>query len=151
MKKSLLAAAAVVACLPILASAQFAKTEDAIKYRQSAMTVMGQHFYCSIGPMTNDRIPFDAATAKEDAAVIATVSKLPWKAFGPGTDKGAETRALPAVWSDSAKFTAAQKKLAGTMPKLLAAADTGDKAQIKAAVGEVGAACKGCHDDFQKR
>lgn len=44
MKKvmlSLLAAAGFVAVVP--AQAQFAKPEDAIKYRQSAYTLMGNH------------------------------------------------------------------------------------------------------------
>ena len=38
----ILAAAGVLATLP--AAAQFAKPEDAVKYRQSALTVMGTHF-----------------------------------------------------------------------------------------------------------
>ena len=41
---TLAAAAAVLMTLAVPASAQFAKPEDAIKYRQSALFVMGQHF-----------------------------------------------------------------------------------------------------------
>ena len=41
------------------ASAQFAKAEDAIKYRQSAFFVMGQHF-SRIGAMANGRRRSDA-------------------------------------------------------------------------------------------
>ena len=54
------AAAAVAIAAP--ASAQFAKPEDAIKYRQSALFVMAQHFG-RIGAMVNGRVPYDAAAA----------------------------------------------------------------------------------------
>ena len=56
MKK--LAAFIVTAAAAVLsapASAQFAKAEDAIKYRQSAFFVMGQHF-SRIGAMANVNI-----------------------------------------------------------------------------------------------
>jgi cytochrome c556 len=148
--KTLVAAAAALAFVPLLATAQFAKTEDAIKYRQSALFILGQHFG-RIGAMANDKMPFDAAQVKESAAIVNVVSKLPWTAFGPNTDKGGNTKARAEVWEDSAKFTAAQERLQSTMPKLVAAADTGDKAKVKEAAGEVGAACKNCHDDFRAR
>ena len=71
----ILAAAAVTVAVP--ASAQFAKPEDAIKYRQSALTVMGAHFGRVAG-MANGRIPFDAKVAADNAAIAETMSKLPW-------------------------------------------------------------------------
>lgn len=148
-KKSLLAAAAA-ALLPLLASAQFAKSEDAISYRQSAMFLIGQHTG-RIGAMVNDKVPFDAAQVKENAAVLAVVTKLPWAAFGPGTEKGGNTKAKPEVWKDPAKFTAAQDRLKESLPKLVAATDTGDKAKIKAAFGETADACKNCHDTFRAK
>ena len=54
-------AAATLVSLP--AVAQFAKPEDAIKYRQGALFVMGQHFG-RIGAMANGRVPFDAKAAQ---------------------------------------------------------------------------------------
>ena len=39
-----IALASVLTAMAVPASAQFAKAEDAIKYRQSALFVMGQHF-----------------------------------------------------------------------------------------------------------
>lgn len=150
MKKSIIAAAAAASLLPLLASAQFAKTEDAIKYRQSAMFLMGQHFG-RIGAMVNDKIPYDAAAAKESAGIVSVVGRLPWAAFGPGTEKGHDTKARPEVWKDPGKFSAAQERLLSNLPKLAAAADTGDKAKLKEAFGETAAACKNCHDDFRAK
>ena len=78
---SSLALAAVVATAALPASAQFAKSEDAIKYRQSALSVLGTHF-SRLGAMANGKIPFDAKSAQESAEVAAFMSKLPWAGFG---------------------------------------------------------------------
>ena len=99
-----IAAAAALVALSAPASAQFAKPEDAIKYRQSALTVMANHFG-RIGAMVNGRVPFDAKVAAENAEIVSDMSKLPWAAFGPGTDKGSiPTRAKPEIWAEQAKF-----------------------------------------------
>lgn len=130
------------------AMAQFQKPEDAIKYRKASLTVLASHFG-RVGAMANGRAPFDAKQAAESAAIAETMSKLPWEAFGPGTDKG-DTRAEPAVWTEQAKFKAASEKMMGEVAKLNAAAKTGNLDQIKAAFGAAGASCKACHDDFRK-
>ena len=77
------------------AHAQFAKPEDAIKYRKAGFTVMAAHFG-RLGAMAQGKVPFDAKAAADNADVLAAVAKLPWSAFGEGTDKG-ETRAKPEI------------------------------------------------------
>jgi cytochrome c556 len=149
MKRLSLAALAIAGIATALpAAAQFAKPEDAIKYRKAAFTVMATHFG-RIGAMVNGRAPFDAAAAQQSAEIATMMSKLPFSAFGPGTDTG-DTRAKPNVWSDNAKFVAASTKMQDEMAKLNVAAKTGNLDQIKAAFGPVGGACKACHDDFRK-
>jgi cytochrome c556 len=142
----ILVAAAVTVALP--ASAQFAKPEDAIKYRQSALTVMGAHFGRVAG-MANGRIPFDAKAAADNAAIAESMSKLPWAGFVAGSDTG-NTKAKPEIWSDNAKFREASEKMQGEMVKLVAATKTGNLDAIKTAVGATGGSCKGCHDNFRK-
>jgi cytochrome c556 len=141
--------AAAVVTLSAPASAQFAKPEDAIKYRQSALTVMSTHFG-RVAAMANGRIPFDAKMASDNAAIAESMSKLPWAAFGEGTDKGATTRAKPEIWSDNAKFKEASEKMQGEMTKFAAVAKGGNIDAIKAAAGAVGGSCKACHDNFRK-
>ncbi|MBL8335628.1 MAG: cytochrome c [Rhodoferax sp.] len=143
---SLALVAAATLALP--AQAQFAKPEDAIKYRQSALTIMANHFG-RVGAMASGRAPFDANAAAANAAIAETMSKLPWAAFVEGSGTG-NTRAKPEIWSDNAKFKAAAEKMQGEMSKLAAAAKTGNLDNIKAAFGPVGGACKACHDDFRK-
>ena len=141
-----LAAAAVTLSAP--ASAQFAKPEDAIKYRQSSLSVMATHFG-RVAAMANGRMPFNAQAAAENAAIAETMSKLPWAGFVDGSDKG-NTRAKPEIWSDSAKFKAAADTMQSEMTKVAAAARGGNIDAIKAAVGSAGGTCKACHDNFRK-
>ena len=143
-----LAAAALTLSAP--ASAQFAKAEDAIKYRQSALFVMGQHFG-RIGAMANGRIPFDAKLAQENADVVAHMAKLPWAGFGAGTDKGANHKALPEVWTEQAKFKEHAEKLEAETVKLAAAAKTGNLDNLKTAFGAAAGTCKACHDNFRAK
>jgi len=142
----LLGTVATLASLP--AAAQFQKPEDAIKYRQSAFTVMANHFG-RIAAMAQGRVPFDAKAAAENADIVLTMSKLPYQGFGDGTDKGLPHRAKPEVWKEQPKFRAAAEKMQAEVVKLDAAAKTGSLDAIKAAVGAVGGSCKACHDDFR--
>jgi cytochrome c556 len=148
MKRLHLVLLGTVATLSLPAAAQFQKPEDAIKYRQSAFTVMGNHFG-RIAAMAQGRVPFDPKVAAENADIVLTMSKLPYQAFGEGTDKGLPQRAKPEVWKEQPKFKAAAEKMQGEVVKLDAAAKSGNLDAIKAAVGAVGGSCKACHDDFR--
>jgi len=150
MKRTLtLALTATLVALTLPAQAQWNKPEDAIKYRKSVMTLMANHFG-RLGAMAQGRMPYDAKAAADNAALVAALAPLPWAAFGAGTDAG-DTRARPEVWSDGAKFKAASEKLLGEVAKLDAAAKAGNLDALKPVVGAIGGACKGCHDDFQKK
>lgn len=149
MKKAIVAAlVGATAILSTSAMAQFQKPEDAIKYRKASFTVMAAHFG-RIGAMANNRVPFDAKVAADNAAIVETMSKLPWAGFGAGTDKG-DTRALPVIWTEQAKFKDNADKMQAEVAKLSAAAKTGNLDAIKTAFGAAGQTCKACHDDFRK-
>ena len=148
MKFLLVPLAALAIALP--AQAQFKSPEDAVKYRKSAFTLMGAHFGRLAG-MAQGKIPFDAKLAAENADVLAAVVKLPYTAFGEGTDLVASTEAKPNIWKEMPAFTAAAEKMQGEVLKLQAAAKTGDLAQLKVAVGGVGQSCKACHDKFREK
>jgi cytochrome c556 len=140
-----LAALTLGTALP--AAAQFAKPEDAIKYRQSALRVMGTHFG-RIGAMVNGRVPFDAAAAQQNAEIATMMSTLPWQGFGAGTEGG---KAKPEIWKESAKFKELNEDMAKKMLALNAAAKTGNLDNIKTAFGATGGSCKTCHDAFQEK
>jgi cytochrome c556 len=129
------------------AFAQFQRPEDAVKYRQSALSVMGSHFG-RVGAMANGRVPFDAKVAQENIAIVETLSKLPWAGFTPDTEK-VQSRTKPEAYKEAAKFKELGDKMQAEVTKLSAAGKTGNLDQIKAAFGAVGASCKACHDAYQ--
>ena len=141
-------AAIAAAGVALPAAAQFAKPEDAIKYRKAAFTVMGTHFG-RVAAMANGRIPFDAKAAADNAEIATIASKLPYAGFVEGTDKG-ETKAEPKIWTEMDKFKGAAAKMQEEMAKLNVAAKSGNIDTIKAAVGETGKSCKACHDVYRK-
>lgn len=144
----ILTASAATFAVPSMA--QFAKPEDAVKYRQSAMSVMATHFG-RLGAMASGKVPFDAKEAADNAAVVEFMSKLPWAGFVEGSDKAGNTKALPEIWAQSAKFKEASEKLMGETTKLSAAAKLGTLDGLKSAFGNAGGACKGCHDNFRAK
>lgn len=147
MKIQCACVAAVLALTTGLAQAQFQKPEDAVKYRQSALSVMGTHF-SRIGAMANGRVPFDAAAAQQNAAIVLTLSKLPWAGFTPDTEK-IETKAKPALWREMDKVKTGADRLMASTVALDAAARTGNLDELKRAFGETAAACKACHDAYR--
>ena len=147
MKKltALIALACTAAAMP--AAAQFAKPQDAVKYRQAALTVMASHF-SRMQPVVRGQAPYDAAQIKANVDILKTLAALPWAGFGPGTEGG---DAKPEVWSNAVDFKDKQQRLIDNVGKLSAAADSGDLAKVRAAFGDVGASCKACHDVYRKK
>lgn len=137
-----------IAAVALPASAQFAKPEDAIKYRKSGMFLQATHFG-RINAMATGRAPWDAKAVADNAAVLEVVSRLPYAGFVEGSDKG-ETKAKPEIWAEKAKFDAGAQKAQEEVAKLVAAAKAGNQDQVKAAAGAVGQACKACHDNYRR-
>ena len=152
MKKVVLPLALAAACaglLPAAAQAQFAKTEDAVRYRQGAWLVLNHHF-TRIGLMVRGRLPFDPKLALQDAEAVALLARLPAPAFAPGTDSPSD-HARPEIWSEAARFREHNDRLLAESSRLLAAARTQDLAQIKAAFGPAANTCKECHDAYRSQ
>lgn len=139
----------VMLSMSVPAIAQFAKPEDAIKYRKNALFVMQQNFGRVAG-MAAGKIPFDTKIAADSATVAEFVGKLPWAGFGPGTDQG-DTKAKPEIWKEKAKFDDYALKMQAELNKLNVAAKSGNLESIKVAAGAVGGTCKTCHDDFKAK
>lgn len=133
--------------LPSTAHAQFAKSEDAIKYRSATFAVMGHHF-SRIGAVVKGEKPFDKNEVAANAAVVASLAHLPWQAFGPGTEGG---KSLPEIWKEMDKFKAGGEKMQRAVADLNTAAKSGDLDSIKKAFGEAGKSCKACHDNYRKK
>lgn len=151
MKKSVTAVALLAIAIGAGASAWAQmKPEDAIKYRQSAMFLVGQNFG-PLGAMAQGKIPYDKDAAIKHAEIVAFVSKLPLRGFQPGTDMGGDTKAKPEIWENMDDFKAKLEKMQQDAAKLAEVAQSGDFNALKAQVGETGKACKACHDKYRNK
>ena len=135
--------------VPFAAQAQFAKVEDAVKYRKAALSVMGTHF-ARVGAVVKGERPYDKAAVEADVAVVEMMAKLPWSAFPAGSDT-ADSKAKPEIWKEQDKFNAAAEKMQSEIGKLSVAAKSGDLGVIRTAFGAAGQSCKACHDNYRSK
>lgn len=145
--KACLIAAALAAAAGTASAQQ--KPEEAIKYRQSALFILGQNF-APLAAMAQGKMPYDKDAAAAHAAIVEYMSRLPWDRFGPGTERG-NTKAKPEIWSNLDDFKAKTDKMQSEVGKLAQVAKTGDFNALRAQVGETGKACKACHDDYRNK
>lgn len=115
--------------------------EKAIKYRQSAKTVMATHFGMLGGILKAEK--FDEDAAEKQAEILDVVARLPWSKFGPGTEGG---NAKPELWSNTAKFEEYRDLLLKSVDDLEEAEELDE---FKKAFAGMGDACKKCHTEFR--
>lgn len=131
-----------------LAVAGFAKPEDAIRYRQAVMTVIGQHFGSIAAAVAGKAT--DSKAIEHDAAVLRTMSELPWEAvMVPGSDRG-DTRLSALAIKEPDKFMAVAQQFESAVKNLEQSAKSGDLDAVKTQFGEVAKSCKTCHSTYRK-
>src|SRR6185369_6687407 len=141
MKKILFVPGLVIALSGLLAVNSFAqvKPETLVKQRQAAMALQGKYFG-PLGGMAQGKVPYDAAVVQRNAVYLDSLSRMPWDGFTANT-RDVKTGALPAVYTDAAKFKEAADHLQSDVSKLVAVSKSGDEAAVKAQIGAVGKAC----------
>jgi cytochrome c556 len=124
-----------------------AKPEVLVKQRQAAMTLISKYFG-PLGAMAKGKAPYNAEVVARNGKFLEALSQMPWDGFHASTKDEKNTKALPAIYENEAKFKEAQDRLRTAIGHLAAA---GDEGALKQAVGEVGKACGGCHNDFRAK
>jgi cytochrome c556 len=107
-------------------------------------------YFLPMALMAQGKAPYDANVVARNAGFLDVLTQMPWDGFAEST-KDIKSRALPAVWTDTAKFKQAQDQLRTAVGALVAASKGGDEAKVKAAIGDVNKACGNCHDSFQAK
>ena len=127
------------------------KPEIMVKQRQAAMTLQGK-YAGPLGAMAAGKAPYNADTVAFNAAMLDALSRMPWDGFAEST-KGVTVRtaALPTIWSEPAKFKAAQDNFQSAVQALVKVSRGGDEAAVKAAIGAMGKTCGACHQDFREK
>lgn len=139
----------VAAAIALPVAAQFSKPESAVKYRQSAFSVMNTHM-ARINAQLKTATP-NMQVIQANASVVETMSKLPWDAFAPNTESVTDSRALPLLFKNEAKIKELADKMQEEAVKLNAVAKTGDVKAVRTQFGALAKSCDNCHDDYRAK
>lgn len=152
MKKTLLAAILGVTAMAVTATASAQVSEsDMIKFRQSGYSFMSWNMGNIKAQLEGAN--YDQARVAAAANVIASIANSGMGAlYAPGTDKGTgwkETRLKPEFFAEQEKVREIAINFVQQANKLQQVAANDDKAAVAAQFGEVGKACKACHDNYR--
>lgn len=142
--------ALVLSVAAVGASANAAKPEDLIRYRQAGYTFMAWN----MGKIkANVEGTYNKEQVVAAANVIAAISNSGMGAlYEPGTDKGKgfhDTHVKPEFFKSPEKVKQVAMAFNKEANELAKVAASGDVNAVKAQFGKVGQACKACHDDFR--
>jgi cytochrome c556 len=126
------------------------KPEDQIKIRQAGYSFMSWN----MGKIkSNLEGQFDPKQVEAAANAIAGIANSGMGAlYGPGTDKdlgSVKTRVKPELFENKAEVGKVAKDFIAAANNLSKVAASGDKASVQKAFGDMGAACKACHEKFR--
>jgi cytochrome c556 len=148
-----LALAALTALVPLATSVAADPLDDAIKARRAYFTLLGANMG-GLAAMAKGETDYSAEAAETFAANLAAMTSYRFDAHFPqGSDnaaKSGDTRATPAIWENMSGFSERNEGLATAVMALQDKAGAG-RAELGQAVGQVGAACKACHDDYRAK
>ena len=133
-----------------IASAQM-KPDVLVKQRQSAMTLIGKYWGPIAGMASGKVSPYNADVVSRNATYLENLAQMPWDGFHESTKDEKNNRALPAVWSQKAKFDELAQRLQSETAKLGQIARAKDEAGVKQQYAAVGKVCGACHEDFRQK
>lgn len=151
MTKTLLSlSAAALAAVSVSAQAQFAKPEDAIRYRQSAYVIMGNQMGRIAAQLKSDKP--DVAIIQRSAGIVDFVSQLPGEGYVPGSEKGGNppTRAKAEIFTDP-KVRDVAKAMRTEVTKLVEVSKGGDVAAMRKQFQATVDSCNDCHDNYRNK
>ncbi len=148
---ALMAAGLALSANAVLADGHGAALEKAIKARKALMQIYSFNLG-GLGAMAKGEAKYDAKLASALAGSLENAAKANVGAMWPqGSDSTAmpgKTRALLKAWETYPESKTKQEALQSAAGNLVKVAGNGVEA-LKAAVGEVGKSCGGCHKPFR--
>ena len=133
--------------LLFLSTLPAAEPEDLIKYRQNTMKAIGGHMG-AIAAIVQGKVDMNHLKPHADALAATSMTV---KDIFPEDSAVGETNAKTEIWDKPDEFQQAVTKLEQAAAAFATAADSGDSAQIGAAMKDLGGACKNCHDNFRQK
>ncbi|XOV77433.1 MAG: c-type cytochrome [Aestuariibacter sp.] len=154
MKKPLIALVIAGLLSTPISFANEAKSEKqakaAIQYRQALLQVIRSNMG-ALGAMAKGHIPFDAQKMEKNGMRIEQLATMMPDYFAIDTSAyKMPTDAKADIWQNHEDFTGKINDLISAARNLQVVASDGDESQFKGAIGQVGRACKGCHDEYKE-
>lgn len=148
--RSLAATILLSVCLGTPAMAEDEPSESIVVYRQNVFQTLGKHMK-GVKMIVKDEVNRAGDVVMHARGLKAHADILP-TLFPQGTSatSGVKTDALPAIWEKWSDFQAAAGALSTAATALEEAGASGDMGAVKAAFGNVGKSCGGCHKSFRK-
>lgn len=139
----------LIAALLIPNLAFTAEIKKPVELRQAMMAVVG-HNMGSMVAMIKGQDEFSAQQFMLHASSMNNMFTMLPQPFEPESFEG-ETKAKQAIWQNTDDFNQLMSQAAMKTKTLMDASADGDQDAIKAAFGEVGKTCKGCHKTYRAR
>ena len=124
------------------------RPEKVIRYRQSAMAMIGWNFV-PLGAMVKGKTPFDAKEFSRRADRLEFLGPQLLEGFVKGSDTGAETDAKADIWTAFEDFQAKLDDYVNESRKLAEVARNGSEADMKEQFKKTAESCKACHDKYR--
>lgn len=132
------------ASLLLFSPVQASDPENLINYRQSVMRVIGGHTSASAA-IIQGKIEH-TEHLQTHAEGLAAASTLIRDLFPPESAEG-ETDALPRIWEEPDRFNEKIERAEAAITDYLTAVS--EDGNVGAALRDMGAACRSCHDDYR--
>lgn len=134
-----------------LDAAAQAKPDVLVKQRQGAMTLIGKYWGPIAGMASGKVSPYNADVISRNATYLENLAQMPWDGFHESTKDEKNNKALPAIWSQKAKFDELAQRLQTETAKLGELARKKDEAGVKQQYAAVGKTCGACHEGFRQK
>jgi len=130
-----------------VAASAFAASHSPITERQEAMKAVGGQMR-TLGGMAQGKIEYDDLIAISALETMRDAAATAQQRFPEGSDMGAETRAMAAIWATDSDFDARMTQLIANLDAAIAA-EPADVASFAPLFGAVAGSCKGCHEKYR--
>jgi cytochrome c556 len=138
-------AAALAVGLAFGGIALAASPDEQMDMRETAMKKAGGALKALSGDAKAGTVSAGAAAKAKDLVDLGAGLE----ALFPEGPQAEKSRALPAIWTDKAGFSAKAKDLQTAAAAVSAAVTAGDAKALAAAIDQAGAACGACHKAFR--
>lgn len=125
------------------------QAETAVKYRQSLYQLVRSNM-APLGAMAKGQIPYDTSVMQTNAVRLEQLADMMYDYLSVDTRNfTVDTAAKDAIWVNFGEVEGKIDALRTAAIQLQDAVEAGDESKYRAAIGKVGASCKGCHDSFK--